>query len=337
MNNRVTTTGIAGAALVAIGSGLAPRVEAGLGQPTPGQWWMQEPATPVAEAIVWFHDWWVNPMIVAIGVFVMLLMLYVMYRFAEKRNPVPTQTTHNTALEVAWTVIPILILIAIGIPSFKLLFLQYSYPKPDLVIKATANAWFWEHQYPDQGGFTVTSNMIRDSDLLKQDRGEEAFRKEFDGIGEETLAGRKAFFEAAAPLWTKYKMIRQLSVNNEIAVPVNKVVQLLVTSNDVIHAWTIPSFGSKLDAVPGRVGATWFKPTKIGVYYGQCSVLCGKEHSAMPITVRVVSEQAFADWTLAAKARDWKKARGILQAATEVAEPNRLAEAPADSVAPATK
>ena len=327
MSIRLTTTGIAGAGLTAIAAMVASRADAALGQPTPGQIGMQDPATPVAEAIVWFHDWWVNPMIVAIGVFVMLLMLWVMFFFSAKRNPVPTLTTHNTLLEVVWCVVPILMLIAIGIPSFKLLFLQYSYPKPDLVIKATANTWFWEHQYPDQGGFTVTSNMIHDQDLLKQDLGEEKFAQQFKGLGEETVAGRKALFEAAAPLWAKYKMIRQLSVNNEIAVPVNKVVQLLVTSNDVIHAWAIPSFGSKLDAVPGRVAATWFKPTKIGVYYGQCSVLCGKEHSGMPITVRVVSDQAFADWAVAVKARDLKKARSILQAATEPADANRLAEA----------
>jgi cytochrome c oxidase subunit II len=127
-------------------------------------------------------------------------------------------------------------------------------------------------------------------------------------------------------LWAENKMVRQLAVDNEIAVPVGKVVQLLITSNDVIHSWTIPSFGSKMQAVPGRVTATWFQPTKIGTYYGQCSVLCGKNHSGMPIAVRVVSDAAFADWVAAAKTKDWKKARGILQAATEGTETHKFAE-----------
>ncbi len=333
MIKRVTASGVAVAGAIAAGLLWANGAIAGLGQPSPGQMGMQEPATQVANEIRNFHNIWVNPIIIAIAVFVMLLMLWVMFRFSAKRNPVPTRTTHNTILEVAWTVIPIFILIAIGIPSFKLLFLQYSYPKPDITIKATGNAWYWEHEYPDQGNIRVTSNMLKDEDLLKQELGADAFQSRFGAIPD-GLPRLKAYFEAAAPLWDKYKLVRQLSVNNDIAVPVNKVVHLLITSNDVIHSWTIPSFGSKMQAVPGRVTTTWFRPTIEGVYYGQCSVLCGKEHSGMPITVRVVSDKVFAEWTVAAKARDWKKARTILQAATDALEPTRFANAPTDAAAP---
>src|SRR5262245_48976697 len=271
---------------------------AGVGQPTSGVMGLQGAVTPVAEAIHSFYDL-VTIIIISIAVFVGILMAIVIFKFHEKRNPTPSRLTHNTMLEVAWTVIPILVLVVIAIPSFKLLYLQYSYPKPDLTIKAVGNAWFWEHEYPDQCGFRVTSNILRDEDLLKADLGPEEFGKRYGSL--EGLSLINQMQKDAAPLWPKKGLVRQLSVDNEIAVPVNKVVHLLVTSNDVIHSWTIPSFGSKTQAVPGRVTASWFKPTVIGVYYGQCSVLCGKEHASMPITVRVVSEKAFADWTEAAK------------------------------------
>ncbi|MEQ1649284.1 MAG: cytochrome c oxidase subunit II [Hyphomicrobiaceae bacterium] len=305
--------------------------QAAPGQPTAGQMTFQDPATPIAEQIQWFHNSLVNPIIVGITVFVMLLMAYVMWRFSEKRNPTPSRTSHNTALEVAWTVIPIAILLIIAIPSFRLLYAQYSYPKPDLTIKAVGNAWFWEHEYPDNGNVKVTSNMITDEELIKAKLGDAEFNKKFAGLGGTDRT--KALHEAATPLWLnapdKYagsRLVRQLSVDNEIAVPVNKTVHLLVTSNDVIHSWTIPSFGSKVQAVPGRITATWFKPTKEGIYYGQCSVLCGKEHSSMPIAVRVVSDKAFNDWLAAAKAKDWKRARAILASATEGKEPKTVAE-----------
>ncbi len=267
------------------------------------------------DGIIWMHNTWVNPIIIAITAFVLLLLAIVIFRFSEKNNPTPSRTTHNTLLEVGWTVIPIFILIAISIPSFKLLFFQYSFPKPDVTIKAIGNAWYWEHEYLDEKGVKVTSNMIKDEDLLKQKLGAEAFNAKYTGLTE--ISKLKAMYADAKPLWTENRMVRQLSVNNEIAVPVNKTVHMLVTSNDVIHSWTIPSFGSKMQAVPGRITATWFKATKEGVYYGQCSVLCGKEHSGMPIAVRVVSDKAYADWLAAAKARDWRRARTILQAATD--------------------
>lgn len=252
----------------------------GLGHALPGQMGLQEAATPIAHELHSFYHL-TNTIIIAIALFVLILMLYVMFRFNEKRNPTPSTTTHHTLLEVAWTVIPILILVVIAIPSFKLLMNQYTYPKPDLTIKAIGNAWFWEHEYPDFGNFNVTSNMLTD---------EEVAAKNAKGIPTPRL----------------------LSVDNEIVVPVNKVVHVLVTSNDVIHNWTVQSFASKVDAVPGRLTSTWFQAEKEGMYYGQCSELCGLNHAFMPIAVRVVSDSVFAEWAGAMQAKDRKKAREIL-------------------------
>jgi cytochrome c oxidase subunit II len=303
---------------------LSATARAASGHPEPDQMRLQEPATQVMESIVAFHDA-VTILITVIAVFVGLLMAYAMWRFSAGNNPVPSKNTHNTMLEVAWTVLPILILLGIAVPSFKLLYLQYSYPKPDVTIKATGNAWFWEHEYPDLGGVKVTSNMITDEDVVKAEIGKAEFDKRYGKL--DGLDRIKQIHEASTPLWAKTKQIRQLSVDNEIAVPVNKVVHLLVTSNDVIHSWTIPSFGSKTQAVPGRITTTWFKPTKVGAYYGQCSVLCGKAHSGMPIAIRVVPEPAFNEWVAAAKAKDWKKAKGILAAATDGVDQPKYAEA----------
>lgn len=290
-----------------------------MGQPAPWQYTMQDAATPVATAIHWFHDF-VNVIIIAIAAFVLILLAIVVWRFNERSNPTPSRVAHNTMLEVVWTVIPVIILIVIAIPSFRLLYFQYSYPQPDLTIKAIGNAWFWEHEYPDQGGFRVTSNMLRDEDVLRAELGDAEFAKRYSGL--EGIERQRRLYVDAAPVWVKRGLVRQLSVDNEIAVPVNKVVLLLVTANDVIHAWTIPSFGSKVDAVPGRLTATWFRPERAGIYYGQCSELCGKDHASMPIAVRVVSERAFNDWSGALKAaageRDSTKRRELLNRAKEV-------------------
>jgi len=288
-----------------------------LGQSLPGQMGLQEPATEIASRINSFYDL-VNAIIIAITIFVLILMIYVMVRFNERSNPTPSKTTHHVGLEVAWTVIPIAILVVIAIPSFKLLNFQYSYPKPDLTIKATGNAWYWDHEYLDHKGVAITSNMVTDEDILKAEIGDKEFNARFGALEDGSIAKAKALYEASAPIWAKKQAAgtdsRQLSVDNEIAVPVGKVVHLLVTSNDVIHSWTIPAFGIKQQAVPGRVSASWFQPTKTGMFYGQCSVLCGKNHSAMPIAVRVVSEQAYGDWLAALKAKDPKKAKAILKA-----------------------
>lgn len=259
---------------------MEPALAASLGYAEPGQRGLQAPATEVMRSIHEFYDL-VNMIIIAIAMFVLILLLYVMFRFRESANPTPSRTTHNTVLEVAWTVIPIIILVVIAIPSFKLLMLQYSYPKPDLTVKAIGNAWFWEHEYPDQGGFVVTSNVLSDEEVAEKAK-------------------------------TGIPTPRLLSVDNEIVVPVNKVVHVLVTSNDVIHNWTIPSFGSKIDAVPGRLTATWFRAEQEGMFYGQCSELCGLNHAFMPIAVRVVKQEVFDEWAGAMQAKDRKKAREIL-------------------------
>ena len=272
------------AAGFAVVAGVAPALAAeGIGYAAPGQIGLPTAVTEVAREIHTFYDL-VNIIIVAISLFVLALMIYVMVRFRESKNPVPSKTTHNTILEVAWTVVPILILVAIAIPSFKLLMLQYTYPKPDVTIKAIGNAWFWEHEYPgttpEDKTFTVTSNMLTDEE-----------------VAEKVKAG------LPTP--------RLLAVDNEILVPVDKVVHMLVTSNDVIHNWTIPSFGSKIDAVPGRLTSTWFRAEQQGIFYGQCSELCGMNHAFMPIAVRVVSQDVYDQWTGAMKAGDRKRAKEI--------------------------
>lgn len=305
----------AGAGLLALAVTMAGAAAwAGTGLPSPGQMGMQGAATPIASEIHSFHDL-VNAIIIAIAAFVGILLAIVLVRYNERANPTPERFSHHTMLEVAWTVIPIVILVIIAIPSFKLLYNQYAYPKPDITVKAIGNTWFWEHEYQNPEGIKVTSNIVRDEDLLKAELGQQEFQKRYGNLDGLPLITK--VHQDAAPLWEKRGLVRQLSVDNPIAVPVNKNVLMLVTSNDVIHAWTIPSFGSKTQAVPGRINATWFRPTEIGMYYGQCSVLCGKEHASMPIAVAVVSEQAFNDWAAAAKAKQWDRAREILRAATE--------------------
>jgi cytochrome c oxidase subunit 2 len=313
MSHRIRAGVAAASAALAVALGAASTASAGTGQPSPGQIGLQNPVTPVAEAINAFHDF-TNIIIIAITAFVLALLVYVILRFNERANPTPSRFTHNTTVEVIWTVVPVLILIAIAVPSFRLLFLQYSYPKPDITVKAIGNAWFWDHEYPDLG-VKVTSNILRDEDVLKADLGDAEFNKRYGSLPE-GLERMRVLQRDAAPVWQKRGDPRLLAVDNEIAVPVNAVVHVLVTASDVIHNWTIPSFGSKVDAVPGRVNATWFKATKVGAYYGQCSELCGRDHAFMPIAVRVVSQADFDAWVAAVKARDRNKARQILRTAT---------------------
>ncbi len=259
----------------------APVLAGTVGMAVDGQIGMMPAASPVAEEINKFYDM-VNWIIIAITLFVMALLVYVMIRFNEKNNPTPSTTTHNTALEVAWTVLPILVLVLIAVPSFKLLFLQYSYPKPDVVIKATASQWYWSYGYPDNGDFEFDALMLDDDE-------------------------RKERIDAGIPA------PRNLATDNEVVVPVGKVVHVLITATDVLHNWTVPSFGSKIDAVPGRTTATWFKATKEGVFYGQCSELCGKDHAFMPIAVRVVKSDVFTAWAAAMEAEDEDKAAEIIK------------------------
>jgi cytochrome c oxidase subunit 2 len=236
---------------------------AGLGQPSPWEIGLQGSATPVMDDIVWFHNilLWV---IFAIAGFVLVLLIVVMVRFNARANPTPTRTTHNTLLEVAWTVLPVMILVFIALPSFRILFFQLNTPPADLTIKATGKQWYWTYAYPDNGNFEFDSLILTEKER-------------------------------------KPDQPRLLSVDNDIVVPVNKVVRVQVTGAEVIHAFAVPSFGVKIDAIPGRLNETWFKVTKEGTYHGQCSELCGKDHAFMPITVRAVSEQAFQTWLEEAK------------------------------------
>jgi cytochrome c oxidase subunit 2 len=259
------------AALVAVmalvGAGAA---WAGIGQPTDWQLGPQGPATTVADDIIWFHNILLG-IITVITIFVLALLVYVVMRFNARANPTPSRTTHNTLIEVVWTLGPVLILLVIAIISFKSLFFQLDMPKADLTVKATGKQWFWSYSYPD-------SKFEFDSIMLSE--------KE-----------RKAKLDKDP----KADVPRLLSVDNELVVPVNKVVRVQTTGADVIHAFAVPSFGIKIDAIPGRLNETWFQATREGVYYGQCSELCGKDHAFMPIMVRVVSEQAFTAWLEEAK------------------------------------
>ena len=248
------------ALLALVGAGAAM---AGLGQPSPWQFGLQQSATPVMDNIVWFHDFLLY-IITAIAGFVLLLLLIVIVRFNARSHPTPSRTTHNTLLEVAWTTIPIMILLVIAVPSFKLLFFQLIPPPAELTVKATGKQWYWTYSYPDNGGFEFDSALVKDENL-KQDQP------------------------------------RLLAADTEMVVPVNKNVLVLTTGADVIHSFAVPSFGIKIDAIPGRINETWFKATREGLYYGQCSELCGRDHAFMPINVRVVSEQAFATWLADAK------------------------------------
>ncbi len=271
--------GVAVAVLASAGAALA-----GLGQPSDWQIGLQDSATPVMDEVVWFHDFllWIISIITA---FVFALLVAVIVKFNSRANPVPSRTTHNTLLEVAWTLIPVLILVAIAVPSFRILFYQLHTPQADLTIKATGKQWFWSYSYPD-------SKFEFDSLMMSEKERQAALAKD-----------------------PKAQVPRLLAVDNEVVVPVNKVVRVLVTGADVIHAFAVPSFGVKIDAIPGRLNETWFQAKREGIYYGQCSELCGKDHAFMPIAVRVVSEQAFAAWLEQAK----KKYAGQDGAATVAA------------------
>ena len=253
IGRRMLGLAVTGTALVAGGTAFAE-----MGQPAPWEYSLQEAASPVMESIISFHNL-LLVIITLITLFVLALLIIVAVKFNAKANPVPSTTTHHTLIEVAWTLIPVLILVAIAVPSFRLLFLELDIPKPDVTIKATGKQWYWSYSYPDNGKFEFDS-------LLAQD-----------------------------------KKPRLLGVDNEMVVPVNRVIRVQTTAADVIHAFAMPSFGVKIDAIPGRLNETWFKATKTGMFYGQCSELCGKDHAFMPIAIKVVSDQEFAAWTEAAK------------------------------------
>ncbi|MDE2464165.1 MAG: cytochrome c oxidase subunit II [Alphaproteobacteria bacterium] len=229
-----------------------------VGRPRPWEMTMQRAATPVMVSIEDFHRLLLY-IITAVCLFVLGLLLWVMIRYNARTNPVPSKTSHNTLLEVVWTAVPVLILVLIAIPSFRLLYYEMDIPKPDVTIMAIGKQWYWTYKYPAQK---------IEYDSLMLDRAEAA------KAGEPYLLG----------------------VDHPVVVPVNKVIQIETTGADVIHSWAVPSFGVKMDAVPGRINHTWFEATHVGTYYGQCSELCGARHAFMPIEVKVVTEQQYRQW-----------------------------------------
>lgn len=266
----ILRTGAIASATLSAGGALA-----GTGQPSPWQIGLQGSATDVMTDIRWFHDALLMPIITVISLFVLALIVLVVLRFNVKANPKPSKTTHHAGLEVAWTLIPVLILVVIAVFSFPLLKQQIVIPKADLTLKLTGYAWYWKFEYPrDAGGFEFEARILTDEDR------------------EKLIAEGKA---------KASDIPRLLAVDNIAVVPVNKVIAVQVTAADVLHAFAVPSFGVKVDAVPGRLNQTWFKATREGIYYGQCSELCGKDHAFMPLAIKVVSDAEYAAWLADAK------------------------------------
>jgi cytochrome c oxidase subunit 2 len=234
-----------------------------VGQPTDGGLGLQPSASPLKEQATFFHDIILMPVITFITLLVLGLILWICIRYNKKSNPVPAKWSHNTLIEIVWTVLPVLILVGISLFSFRLLFAYHDMPTPDLTVKATGNQWNWSYEYPDQGIAEYVSSMIPEDEIAARGMPHSLYR---------------------------------LAADEPIVVPVGKTVRVLVTASDVIHAFALPAFGLKTDAVPGRVNETWFRADRVGTFYGQCSELCGVDHAFMPIQINVVSEAEFAAW-----------------------------------------
>jgi cytochrome c oxidase subunit 2 len=249
---------------------------------TPGENWQInffDAATPVMEKIYDFHTWTLMPIITIITLFVLILLIYVCVRFRRGKNPNPSKTTHHVGLEIVWTIVPVMILLIIVVPSIRLILMQDNTPKSDMTIKATGYQWYWGYEYPELGVSEYSSYM--------------RCLPEAGTYNKECLDTLKA-----------ENLPHKLAVDYPLVVPVNKTVRVLVTAMDVIHAFAIPAFGVKRDATPGRMNQTWFKATKIGTYYGQCSELCGVNHAFMPITVEVVPQDIYDKWLVLAKEKN---------------------------------
>ncbi len=234
-------------------------------EPKDWQLGFQKSASKSMQDIVWFHDYMLLPIITAITAFVLFLLLYTCIKYRASKNKVASTTSHNTLIEVIWTLVPCLILIVMAVPSFKVLYSQDTIPKADVTVKAIGYQWYWGYEYPDEN-IVFDSYMIDEKDL-------------------------------------KDNQPRLLAVDNAVYVPVNKVIKVMITANDVLHAWALPSFGVKRDAVPGRINETWFKADRTGTFYGQCSELCGIKHAFMPITVNVVTQAEYEKWLEEAKVK----------------------------------
>ena len=267
----------------------------GIGMPTDSIG-LQPQLTPIGQEAERFHDHILVPMMAIISIFVLILLLWVIVRYNARTNATPSKTHHNTFIEIVWTLLPVLILVGIAVPSIRLLAHQYSPPKADLTVKAIGNQWYWTYQYPDNGDFEVVSNMLKEKGEVT---GKEKARTDADGP-------------------------RLLAVDERMVVPAGAVVKVITTSNDVIHSFALPAAWLKMDAIPGRLNETWFKIDRPGVYFGQCSELCGARHAFMPIAVEVVPPAQFAQW-VAFKGGTLKGAR----------TPDSTAGSPATSGAPA--
>ncbi|MCB1452508.1 MAG: cytochrome c oxidase subunit II [Rhizobiaceae bacterium] len=278
------------ASAVAAGTALAA-------QPQPWQTDLQPAATGIMHEIRWFEEytlWFLIPIVLL----VLGLLVFVMVRFNQRANPNPSRTSHNTMIEIIWTVGPVIVLLFFAVPSFQLLTAQYTPPsEPEVTIKATGYQWYWGYEYQGDDGEDVSFDAL----LLQE--------------GDRAAAGKED--KAVYP--------RLLAVDNEIVVPVDTTVRLLVTAGDVLHSWAMPAFGVKMDAVPGRLNETWFHAEEEGMYYGQCSELCGKDHAFMPIAVRVVSRDQYDSW-LAAAREDVGEANKMLMAALDAQQKLASAE-----------
>lgn len=278
MNVKRLTAGIMAAGAAIIGVTVGAFAQGRVGQPTPGGLWLQEAASEQAQKIGDFNVLllWI---ITVITIFVFALMFYTMWRFREKANPVPSKVSHNTFIEVVWTVVPIIILVVIGAISLPLLYWQDVVPETDMAINVTGNQWNWTYSYPDHGNIELTANVVQNSafENASERQAVEAELSNFLG-------------------WPAKLNARLLDTDYRLVLPVDTKIKVQITASDVLHAWTVPAFGVKLDAVPGRLNETWFEAREVGTYYGQCSELCGKDHAFMPIAVEVVSKQDFARW-----------------------------------------
>ncbi|MCF2515126.1 cytochrome c oxidase subunit II [Sphingomonas sp. G124] len=273
----------------------------GIGVPD-GRKGVQDQVTAVGQQAADFHNHWLLLMCAVISVFVLALLLWTIFRYRRGANPTPSRTSHNTAIEIVWTLVPVLILVAIAIPSIRLIRAQYSPPPADVTVKVIGNQWYWTYQYPDNGGFEIVSNQLKEQ---KDAKPGERYRTDADG----------------PPL---------LAVDERIVIPAGKIVKFIVTSNDVIHAFAVPAFWTKIDANPGRLNETWVKVDRPGVYFGQCSELCGARHGYMPIAVEVVPEATFNAW-VASKGGTPKGAKPATEAAAPATA--EAAAAPADNAA----
>lgn len=247
-------------------------IDAQVGQPRDGVVGIQPQVTRNGEFARWFHNSILFPIITIISLFVLALLIYAIVRFRAARNPTPSRTSHNTVLEVAWTAIPVIMLVMIAVPSIGLLQAQFKpAPAGAITLKAVGNQWYWTYSYPDLGDFEITANMLKEKDQI--------------------AAGERARTDVDGP--------RLLAADNRVVLPVGVPIRLITTSADVIHSWAVPAFWLKLDAVPGRLNETSFTIEKPGLYFGQCSELCGSRHAFMPIAVQAVDRATFAAWVVA--------------------------------------